>query len=43
MFLFDECPVEHTDYLNYKKEGPEGLKKLKEKYSIREELEIIDS
>jgi hypothetical protein len=41
-FLFDECPVEHTDYLNFLMENG-GLDKLKTKYSIRPELEIFDS
>jgi broad specificity phosphatase PhoE len=37
-WLFEECPVEHTEYLAALKEGDEGLNKLKLKYRIREEL-----
>ena len=40
--MFDECPVPGTDYLRFQKEE-DGLSKLKAKYNIRPELEILDS
>jgi hypothetical protein len=41
-YLFDECPVPRSDYLRFLKEEG-GMNKLKTKYNIRPELEIIDS
>ena len=40
--MFDECPVPGIDYLNFQK-VENGLTKLKAKYNIRPELEILDS